>query len=364
MNLLMSHSENSAVGYYRIWQQAKQLKLLGHEVRTLPDQHVLLPNDEGIAKTTVNKELKANHKKYGSWESLSAGIDMMVMQRADQAETIALSLAIREQSNCPIVFEIDDNIYDVSTSSPSYRYWYPGSPLFEIAELFMSNVDALTVSTPELVDAYKHLNPNIYVLPNCQDPDDWEGIERPTPEDKLVIGWAGSNTHYDDLHMIRRVIKKILRNNPNVVFRVIGSLPDFLEGVPGVEFRRDVVGVRKWPAKLAELNFDIGLAPVVDRPFNRSKSNIKWQEYAMLGIPTVASNIGAYKEIQSGVTGFTADSEAGWLAHIQYLINNPELADSVGEQAKQYVLDNHNIQKNIGAWESVYEQIIKDFHGR
>lgn len=361
MKALMLHSENSGVGYYRIWQQAKYLKRAGWDVARMPDQSVRLPNDDSIGEATEDPELAENYKKYGSWESLGQGSDILVFQRPDDPQTLAMALAMRDIYNAPFVFEIDDNVFDVSKSSPSYKYWYPGSPYREMAEMFMRDADAITVTTPELASVYSEFNDNIYVLPNCQDPEDWKGIKKPKSEDKIVIGWAGSDTHYDDIKLIARPLKKFLRNNPNVTFRILGTLPDFLKDVKGVEFRKDWVPVQKWPSKLAELNFDIGLAPVVSRSFNECKSNIKWQEYAMLDIPTVASNFGPYKEIQHRETGLLANTDDEWYSMLSELARDATERKRLGENAKQYVLDNLNIKTRIGEWDSVYRTIIEQY---
>jgi glycosyltransferase involved in cell wall biosynthesis len=142
----------------------------------------------------------------------------------------------------------------------------------------------------------------------------------------------------------------------------MGTLPDFLKDIPGVEFRTDWVHVSKWQEKLAELNFDIGLVPVVQRPFNEGKSNIKWQEYSMLEIPTIASRVGEYKEIEHGVTGYLANSEAEWYHNLTKLADDAQLRKTIGKQAKQYTLEHHNISKRIYDWDTAYRTIIDKFH--
>jgi glycosyltransferase involved in cell wall biosynthesis len=364
MKALMLHSENSGVGYYRIWQQAKYLRRMGWDIPELPDENPRLPNDDEIGKSTVDPVLVENFKKYGSWESLCMGSDVIVYQRPDDPQTLAMALAMRDVADAPLIFEIDDNVFDVSENSPSYKYWYDGSPYRELAEMFMQNVDAITTTTQELADLYSKYNKNVYVLPNCQDPEDWEGVEKKGNVDQIVIGWAGSNTHYDDLYLIRRAVKKILRNYPNVIFRVIGTLPDFLADVPGVDLRTDIAKIRDWPSKLAELNFDIGLAPVTDRPFNQCKSNIKWQEYAMLGIPTLASRVGEYKKIEHDETGFLAYTEDEWYYYLKRLVDEADTRKRLGDNAKQYVMTERNIQKKIGQWDGVYREVADKFKSK
>lgn len=361
MKALMTHSENSAVGHYRVWMQAKYLRKAGWDISRLPDDNALIPNDDEVGQSTTDPQLRKNFKKYGSWESLSEGSDIIVFQRPDQLQSLVLSVALRDHVKAPLVFEIDDNIFDVSKSSPSYQYWFPGSPLFEIAELLMRNADALTVSTEALKQVYAPFNDHIYVLPNCQDIDDWKNIVRPKPEKKLVVGWAGGSSHYDDLYMIRRPLKKFLRNYPNAVFRIIGALPDFLKDHPQVEFRKDIVHVSDWPKKLAELNFDIGLAPVVTRPFNEGKSSIKWQEYSMLKIPTIASPITYGEDIVHGATGLLPRDEDQWYYYLCKLVDEPHTRDMLGQLAYNNVVTNYDIKSNIVKWQYAYNDIIDRF---
>lgn len=347
MRALMAHSEDSAVGYYRIWQPAKYLEKIGWDIRMTERE----PKDRPI-------------EGKGSWDELGKGCDLMVWQRPEQVENIALFLAMRDIHKAPFIFEMDDNIYDVAKSSTAYAYWNPntieGRTRIQVVEMIMQDANALTVSTEELKSVYSHLNKNIYVLPNYQDTDFWQGAKR-KQEDKLVIGWAGSSTHYDDLKTIWRPMKKFLRYHKNAIFRVVGVKADFLVDHPQVEISTDWAYIDDYPKKLASYNFDIGLVPVVNRPFNLGKSNIKWQEYSMLEIPTIASNIGEYKQIEHEKTGFLATEEYQWLHYLELLADSPELRKTIGRQAKQKVVNDYNIEKRIYERDHIYREVIDRF---
>jgi glycosyltransferase involved in cell wall biosynthesis len=339
---LMLHSENSGVGYYRIWQQVPYLRKLGWEIYRQPDSKP----DRSIAE----------------WQEESEGADIIIVQRADDPDVVALALAMAELRNCPVVLEMDDNVFDVAASSPSYKDWHPGSPYLELVEIFMREVTAMTVSTPDLANVYSKFNKNISVLRNCQDPALWKNVRqiRRASTRPVIIGWAGSVSHYDDLKIVWRAMKKVLKRHPEIKFKVLGCTPDFLVDHPQVEIVAGVP-VGKWPQKLADLQLDIGLAPVVDRPFNRGKSNIKWQEYSMCEIPTIASRVGEYKAIRHRETGFLADdTDAAWESYLEELIGDAELRKRIGKAAKQQVLEDFNIEKNIIQWDAAYKQIIAD----
>lgn len=65
---------------------------------------------------------------------------------------------------------------------------------------------------------------------------------------------------------------------------------------------------------------DIGLVPLTNMPFNRSKSDIKGLEYSAAGIPFIASNLDAYLELQHQLgVGRIAKKPISWAKHIKEL---------------------------------------------
>lgn len=69
---------------------------------------------------------------------------------------------------------------------------------------------------------------------------------------------------------------------------------------------------KKLPSLIAEV--DINLAPLEQSIFNEAKSENKWVEAALVKVPTVASNVGAFQRmIVSGETGILCDTEEEWV---------------------------------------------------
>lgn len=92
--------------------------------------------------------------------------------------------------------------------------------------------------------------------------------------------------------------------------------------------------------------WDIGIAPLTNSKFNQSKSHIKWMEYSMYEIPTVASKVYPYskdilgiKTIEDGVTGILCEN-GEWEKKLSMLIEDEELRRKIGKQAKEYVAKN------------------------
>ena len=115
---------------------------------------------------------------------------------------------------------------------------------------------------------------------------------------KVIIGYlSGSITHNADFELILPVIEKIMEKYNNVYLKVVGLLdiPKELQRFSDRILTAPFVSWKKLPEIIASI--DINLAPLEDSIFNEAKSENKWIEAALCKIPTVASNIGAFKEM-------------------------------------------------------------------
>jgi glycosyltransferase involved in cell wall biosynthesis len=108
------------------------------------------------------------------------------------------------------------------------------------------------------------------------------------------------------------------------------------------------------------MGFDIGMAPLVDNSFNRSKSNLRWLEYSSLGIPTVASNVGHFAQtIVNGKTGLLADTPEDFTAALESLILDTKKRKAIAGEAKQEVFNKFNIDGVAQQYKFALEEIIK-----
>ena len=53
---------------------------------------------------------------------------------------------------------------------------------------------------------------------------------------------------------------------------------------------------------------DINLAPLEESLFNEAKSENKWMEAALVKVPTIASNVGAFKVINNNEDGILVNN--------------------------------------------------------
>ncbi len=179
-------------------------------------------------------------------------------------------------------------------------------------------------------------------------------LERPHRDD-VVVGWAGGNSHLIDWVSVQDAVKAALANHPDVdlhfvghdCFPLLGRQARFSQWEPSVwEYYK-------------KIDFDIGLAPMGDTPFNSCKSHIRVLEYAALGIPVIASDCEAYRDfVVDGVTGYLVHNETQWRERLTELINEPDARSELGAKAKLLATE-YTIQEHWREWNAAYEGVAR-----
>jgi glycosyltransferase involved in cell wall biosynthesis len=217
----------------------------------------------------------------------------------------------------------------------------------------MSNVDILQVSTPELKEAYAKYNDNIIVLENSIDNKLYDDVIQIEKSDKITIGWFGTKTHIDDLRIVSGTI-------PENAKLLIAGFPEIFDATPPLfNDHMDVEIVP--PYKLEELptivkRCDIGIVPLVECIFNDGKSDLKGVEFGAGSVPIVASDVAPYRRwIRHGENGYLVSKNKTkfWIRYLNELVNNKELRESMGSEAKKDAIK-RDIRNYIKNWIEVY----------
>lgn len=159
----------------------------------------------------------------------------------------------------------------------------------------------------------------------------------------IVLGYfSGSITHNDDYAMILPALTAVLDRDPRVQLLVVGELdlPEALQPYKDRVIARPFVDWQQLPELIAEA--DINLVPLLPTVFDAAKSENKWTEAALVGVPTIASDIGAFHHcIEDGRTGLLCKTPEDWADALARLIGNADLRARLAEAARQEVLAHH-----------------------
>lgn len=166
-------------------------------------------------------------------------------------------------------------------------------------------------------------------------------------KDIIKLGYfSGSKTHNEDFERIEEEILYIMEKNPNISLLIGGQIElsskfsCVKERIEKFEF----VSWEKLPRLIAKA--DINLMPLEETFFHACKSENKWMEAALVGIPTIATwNEELEGVIENGVTGYLCKRIEEWRVVLQSIIDDSKLRSQIGQAAQRKVLENYNTWK-------------------
>jgi glycosyltransferase involved in cell wall biosynthesis len=265
------------------------------------------------------------------------------------------------------VFLCDDNVWELPPGNPA-RGTYEQADVIHRYQSIMSIAHAVTTSTPYLVSKCKEINQNSSMFRNLVDPDIAKMVSPGRDDPKEIrICWTGTPHHHDDAALMDQACLDILHKYPKVKFVFMGyHPPSMVTKYPTGRYEYyNFVPVDAWYPCFASLDIDIGLVPLIDHPFNWAKTCRKFQEYSIVGAPTVASPVGNYNDLPKDIVTLVSDnlSPESWVESISYLIDNPEERKIRGQKSYQYIMDNHNITTFIFERAQFYYDIYAKITG-
>lgn len=222
-----------------------------------------------------------------------------------------------------ILYDLDDDLFNLTPDLSLFRI---KRNILEEMRSIASFADVMTVTTEPLKFLSKKIFADeIKVVPNMIDLSLWKA-NQPKNDGRIRIGWAGSPNHYKDIMQLLPVLKSIVQKHKKVDLIFFGYCPDeFTKEFKERLFFQKGSSYLRYAEMLPELGLDIGLIPIASSEFNRSKSNVKYLEYAAIGLPCVASNYEPYnRTIEDSVNGYLAEDQDDWTFKLEKLINNPE----------------------------------------
>lgn len=243
------------------------------------------------------------------------------------------------------VLGMDDLLTNLPPGNPFSRTNYP-----DIADRIrraLDHCDRLVVSTPALAQAYGPLAREVRVIPNAIDLARWPKPQPRRERKRLRVGWAGAAQHLDDLRLIAPVVEATAGEFEWVF---LGMCPPEMRAWAAEV--HPMVTVGRYPARLAAMELDIAVAPLVDHPFNRAKSSLKLLEYGALALPVVASDVEPYREAPVSRVG---DNPDAWIEALQAIARSPDAGRARGETLHRWVETKQTLQLQLPAWKSALD---------
>jgi glycosyltransferase involved in cell wall biosynthesis len=169
-----------------------------------------------------------------------------------------------------------------------------------------------------------------------------------------TLGWVGHSDNLPYLERLADPLRALAARHPGLRLVVVADRPPALAGID-VEFR-------PWSLGRELSGFDgiaVGLMPLDDTPWARSKCAFKALQYMALGIPAVASPVGMNSEVLTdGVDGFLPETPERWLAVLDALLRDPELRRRIGAAGRRTVEQRYSVSATAPRLLAAVERLL------
>jgi len=222
--------------------------------------------------------------------------------------------------------------------------------------------DMVLTTVPDLAEAFKPINPNVRICPNSVDVNMWEKLPL-LAHQGIRMGWLGGDTHYHDWLMVAPILKSFMDQNPQVTLVIMGGKYEgTLKGIdPARIEHHNWCDIQAYPYKAAILDLDFSIIPLIDTPFNRCKSPIKWLEMAALEVPAVTSYVAPYDKMMDLVPDngifIEGNSMDGWWEGMNKMAREPITRLKMGKAARKSVEQFYDANKTWKIWLDAFEEV-------
>jgi glycosyltransferase involved in cell wall biosynthesis len=175
--------------------------------------------------------------------------------------------------------------------------------------------------------------------------------------DEFVIGWIGSPSTVQYLSEIAAPLADVCRLG-KTRFITVGGRPAPMTDVP--------LEVREWSeeGEFADMmEFNAGVMPLPDSPWERGKCGHKLVKYMACGRAVVASPVGVNVEmVEPGVNGFLASGDRAWSDALRALRADPRARAAMGAAGRRLVEDHYSLAVTAPRLARILEQAAGATH--
>ncbi len=285
---------------------------------------------------------------------LVAGCDVVHVYRAHEAEVLQIARHAK-QRGIAVVYDNDDDMRAVPRNNAAHQDYggFAGERALREIRRLVQLADLATAPSQAIVERFREYGAEHVQLIENYVPDSALDATAPSHGDEVVAGWLAGSEHHLDVERLplRDELTRALDAHPRLVVETIGVGL----GLRHERYRHvDRVDFLDLPRKLAE--YDVGLAPLADIPFNHARSNIKVKEYAVLGRPWLASPVGPYASLGEREGGRLVPDD-GWCDALVRLVDKPRERRKLAKRARTWGRA-QSVSANVGLWEDALSAAI------
>lgn len=263
-----------------------------------------------------------------------AGTLVIFVRYVDSPWAKAASQARAAGRLAGIAYFMDDDLLDSRSWGPvPVKYSRKIKKLAPTAGWLRKHRVSLWVASRCLQEKYRELAPELI------DPKPGEALFSRCAG--TAVFYHGTASHLAEIQWLVPVIREVQSSCDDTSFEIFGDLSvnRLYRDIPRVSVLHPM-GWENYRAHCARAELHIGLAPLLDNPFNAARSTTKFFDVVRCGAAGIYSNREPFRSfIRDRVDGFLADNDpALWARRIISLAKDPDLRRQVALNARQRAL--------------------------
>jgi hypothetical protein len=295
---------------------------------------------------------------------------IIILHKTTCSGKVKAFMQSKDRAKQTIIYDTDDLMFDAERFKKTDAYHnfnelqrkqYEDGVGLKI--LKSKQVKAISTTTTFLAEKLKQFGKPVYVVKNKLAKRElrWARearkiyLSRVKRRENVRLGYfSGSVSHNRDFATIVPALEIILKQHPRVRLYLVGYLD--LNDKFYKKFQKQIIQLPFVPRKKHYQNIaqvDINLAPLEMNDFCQAKSELKFFEAGIIGIPTIAVRNKTFSEVidervdglkesisclNSKRSGLLAGNTNEWVQKLELLINDKGMRKNIGERARQVVL--------------------------
>lgn len=277
------------------------------------------------------------------------GATALVLSRCVERRAMEF-IPLARATGVPVVYHLDDDLLDVPESLGATKAaHYREADRLGRLRAALDAADLVYASTRPLAERLVEHGLRVPVVAGdlyCSvDPT---RLPAPWSSTGPVVGYMGTGGHARDLEMVAPAIAALMRSQPELRFETFGTIKP-VEALRAFgdryQHRAGEADYDTFLARLRELGWWVGLAPLEDSVFNRCKADTKWVEYSLAGMAVLASDVPVYHRACADDCGLLAGPPEAWREALAGLVLDAQRRLEMVANARRKLADTYSHER-------------------
>lgn len=305
----------------------------------------------GLRRAGIEPHVRVYPKSRAEWEACQQEARTASLLFVQKKRIPGRRLNTVRKLGLPILYDLDDAVMFASSRHLTHR----SSTRWRRFRRMTLGCAAVAAGNGYLAELASRFCPRVEVIPTSIPLDRYPLHDHAREDEGLRLGWIGGRKSLVFLRELAPLLERLGRRHPGLRLRIICN--EFFE------LRN--VAVEKVPWREEEeaeqvAGVDIGLAPLPDDPWSRGKCATKLLQCMSVGIPCVASAVGAHREVVRAGEGLLAADEAEWEQHLEALLQDSELRARMGQAARRRVQEAYCVAASLPKLIKLIREIARE----